>query len=172
MVYLFQSTCANSLITLIGHFSDLSLSYIKDWRSINKYFGTDSFIDSEDHHWVFLRSLIITPYQSTKLISTLTKGNFLIFFCNPGEKITGRVANGYGTHNWYLSFLPGPLTTSLSSPKILIRDWLTAYGWLWDWLFKYSKCLTLQQFSTLSLFLKTHHLNYPWLNFGNCIFWM
>jgi len=41
------------LIALIGHNSYLTLSYIKACHSINKQFSGDSFLDGEDHHWVF-----------------------------------------------------------------------------------------------------------------------
>jgi len=41
---------ATLIITLIGHNSDLSLSYIKGCRSINKQFSIHSFLDWEGHH--------------------------------------------------------------------------------------------------------------------------
>jgi len=48
------SYCVNTLITLIDHYSDPSLFYIKGCSSINKRLCFGTFIDWEDHHLFFL----------------------------------------------------------------------------------------------------------------------
>jgi len=50
---LLQSAGAHLLITLIGHYSGPSYSYVKGCHIINKVLSTDSFLD-----WVSTRSLI------------------------------------------------------------------------------------------------------------------
>jgi len=63
-VYLtLQSACANSLITLIGHNSEPSLSYIEGCHSINKQFSIDPLLDCESHCRVF--DFPLTKYGSS-----------------------------------------------------------------------------------------------------------
>jgi len=73
-VFLFlQSENVNSLIAIIGHSSDSSLSYVKGCRSFNQHFIIYSFLDWEGHHWVFTTH---TPNHSSALATKKLQYSF------------------------------------------------------------------------------------------------
>jgi len=67
---LLQSTSANSLIILIGNFSDPSITYIMGCRSVNKQFWTDSFHNVEGQHMGFQKILSTHPHMLSSDHST------------------------------------------------------------------------------------------------------